>query len=182
MTTPETTPVEVTQADDAVAKLIDPDAWHETLPTDGCGAYWMGRRNKARAQAHAIHALISDRASNKAGGLWYRRWFTVQTRVNELEALIDNPPAHRFWGAGEPDCPSDIKAGNGELHTLRCKACGQDNPRNDRCHRLTPRQDGLREAATFLLWAYDQKQPVADAHEAWKALRAALSPDDGEGK
>lgn len=39
----------------------------------------------------------------------------------------------------------------------------------------TARQDGLREAATFLLWAYDQKQPVADAHEAWKALRAALS-------
>lgn len=31
---------------------------------------------------------------------------------------------HIFWGAGEPDCPREIKAGNGELHTLRCKVCG----------------------------------------------------------
>ena len=44
-----------------------------------------------------------------------------------------NPRRHRFWGAGEPDCPREIKAGNGELHTLRCKVCGQDDPRDDRC-------------------------------------------------
>lgn len=44
-----------------------------------------------------------------------------------------NPPRHDFWGAGERDCPREIKAGNGELHTLRCKVCGEDNPRNDRC-------------------------------------------------
>jgi len=44
-----------------------------------------------------------------------------------------NPLKHQYWGAGEPDCPRDIKAGNGELHTLRCKVCGQDNPRDDRC-------------------------------------------------
>jgi hypothetical protein len=44
-----------------------------------------------------------------------------------------NPPRHRFWGAGEPDCPRDIKAGNGELHTLRCKVCGQDDPRDNFC-------------------------------------------------
>lgn len=31
---------------------------------------------------------------------------------------------HMFWGAGESDCPRDIKAANGELHTLRCKRCG----------------------------------------------------------
>jgi hypothetical protein len=49
-----------------------------------------------------------------------------------LRAALD-PPKHDFWGAGEPDCPREIKAGNGELHTLRCKACGQDNPRDDRC-------------------------------------------------
>jgi hypothetical protein len=34
---------------------------------------------------------------------------------------------HKFWGAGEADCPADIKASNGELHTLRCKVCGKDN-------------------------------------------------------
>lgn len=50
-----------------------------------------------------------------------------------LRALLANPPKHKFWGAGEIDCPKDIKAGNGELHTLRCKVCGEDNPRDDIC-------------------------------------------------
>lgn len=34
---------------------------------------------------------------------------------------------HVFWGAGETDCPRDIKARNGELHTLRCKICGSES-------------------------------------------------------
>lgn len=34
------------------------------------------------------------------------------------------PMRHHFWGAGEPDCPPELKAPNGELHTIRCKACG----------------------------------------------------------
>lgn len=37
---------------------------------------------------------------------------------------------HVYWGAGEPNCPREIKAGNGELHTLRCKVCGQDSPKS----------------------------------------------------
>lgn len=37
---------------------------------------------------------------------------------------------HIYWAAGEPDCPRDIKASNGELHTLRCKVCGSDNPKS----------------------------------------------------
>lgn len=37
---------------------------------------------------------------------------------------------HVYWAAGEPDCPRDIKARNGELHTLRCKICGQDRPKS----------------------------------------------------
>ncbi|UKK84769.1 hypothetical protein L7H23_01300 [Sphingopyxis sp. BSN-002] len=49
---------------DAVAKIIDPDAWHETLPTDGCGAYWVGRRNKARERAKAIAAAMVAPAAN----------------------------------------------------------------------------------------------------------------------
>lgn len=49
-----------------------------------------------------------------------------------LRAALD-PPKHKFWGAGEPDCPREIKAGNGELHTLRCKVCGVDSPRDDFC-------------------------------------------------
>jgi len=32
--------------------------------------------------------------------------------------------SHVLWGAGEPDCPSELKSSNGELHTLQCKTCG----------------------------------------------------------
>lgn len=35
-----------------------------------------------------------------------------------------NLPKHKFWGAGEQDCPPELKAPNGELHTMRCKVCG----------------------------------------------------------
>lgn len=49
-----------------------------------------------------------------------------------MRAALD-PPRHKFWGAGEADCPREIKAGNGELHTLRCKVCGKDNPEDWRC-------------------------------------------------
>lgn len=42
---------------------------------------------------------------------------------------------HDFWRAGEPDCPREIKAGNGELHTLRCKRCGLDSPRDAICRQ-----------------------------------------------
>lgn len=51
-----------------------------------------------------------------------------------LDALIEIGAAlrrkHIFWGAGEPDCPREIKAPNGELHTLRCKVCGIDGPKS----------------------------------------------------
>lgn len=40
---------------------------------------------------------------------------------------------HQFWGAGEPDCPADIKAPNGELHTLQCKLCGAKSPKSPVC-------------------------------------------------
>lgn len=125
---------------DGIAKIIDPDAWHETLPTDGCGAYWIGRRNDARGKANQVVDALQNAKFNKAGGLWYRRWFKAQERVNELERMLESPPRHRFWGAGEANCPGVIKAGNGELHTLRCKACGLDNPRDQIC-LATPKED-----------------------------------------
>ncbi len=46
---------------------------------------------------------------------------------------VGGPLKHDFWRAGEPDCPREIKAGNGELHTLRCKRCGLDSPRGQIC-------------------------------------------------
>lgn len=54
-------------------------------------------------------------------------------RVASLEATLRNPPKHDYWMAGEKDCPQDIKAGNGEIHTLRCKRCGLDSPRDQIC-------------------------------------------------
>lgn len=40
---------------------------------------------------------------------------------------------HKYWGAGDPECPKDIKAPNGELHTLKCKNCGLEDPRTPVC-------------------------------------------------
>lgn len=51
--------------------------------------------------------------------------------VAVLLAAIKNPTKHVYWGAGEPDCPKDIKARNGELHTIRCKKC--DDPKAAVC-------------------------------------------------
>lgn len=55
----------------------------------------------------------------------------MEARLNDavahVKALLTNPPKHRFWAAGEPDCPREIKASNGELHTLRCKLCVYQN-------------------------------------------------------
>lgn len=56
---------------------------------------------------------------------------------HEIRLIIrhaqSNRRRHKLWGAGEADCPREIKAGNGELHTLRCKVCGADNPPDDIC-------------------------------------------------
>jgi hypothetical protein len=67
---------------------------------------------------------------------------SLQAEIARLRALIENPPKHDFWGAGEPDCPREIKAGNGELHTLRCKVCGVDSPRDDFCRTAASRTTG----------------------------------------
>jgi hypothetical protein len=48
-----------------------------------------------------------------------------------LTAALKDPPKHKFWGAGEKDCPPEIKARNGELHTLRCKLC--ESPKHPIC-------------------------------------------------
>lgn len=57
----------------------------------------------------------------------------AEAENKRLREALDNPPKHDFWGAGEPDCPREIKARNGEIHTLRCKRCGVDNPPDNIC-------------------------------------------------
>lgn len=54
-----------------------------------------------------------------------KRVDTALKLIAKTMRTLLNPPRHRFWGAGEHDCPREIKAGNGELHTLRCKVCGE---------------------------------------------------------
>lgn len=50
---------------------------------------------------------------------------------------------HQFWGAGEPDCPPDLKAANGELHTMRCKVCGDGwRKSKDVCDPIQRKGDG----------------------------------------
>lgn len=56
---------------------------------------------------------------------------TVSQEAERIEAIVSRK--HMYWGAGEPDCPREIKCSNGELHTLRCKVCGQDSPRSPIC-------------------------------------------------
>ena len=60
--------------------------------------------------ADAIHALVKQACPTPGEALRQRSPSAVRK--------------HQWWGAGEPDCPKEIKAGNGELHTLRCKVCG----------------------------------------------------------
>lgn len=64
---------------------------------------------------------------------------------HEIRLIVNHARAfqrHDYWGAGEPGCPREIKAGNGELYKLRCKRCGVDNPRDNRCFGIaTPPED-----------------------------------------
>ena len=60
-------------------------------------------------------------------------YIKLKAEFERLRAFISNPPRHKFWGAGEPDCPKEIKAHNGEIWQMRCKVCNQTNPRWDFC-------------------------------------------------
>lgn len=82
-------------------------------------------------------------------------------RLRERLRELENPPAHRYWRPGEADCPGEIKAGNGELHTLRCKVCGLDNPRNQVC-RGAPAAAELAGRETI---AGDELRPLHDAQD-----------------
>lgn len=59
-------------------------------------------------------------------------WQMMADFANEAveEYKVKASRKHIYWGAGEPNCPPEIKAGNGELHTLRCKVCGLDSPKS----------------------------------------------------
>jgi hypothetical protein len=65
----------------------------------------------------------------------------LEAEVARLTAMLTNPPTHDYWGAGEPDCPRDLKSGNGECWRLRCKVCGLDNPLDTICRAALNNQE-----------------------------------------
>jgi len=88
--------------------------WYKTLPK-------KAREALSLAHLHGLAKALRGAPAERLAG-------------DMSPEAYDRAPKHRYWGAGEPDCPRDIKAGNGELHTLRCKICGLDDPRNPICH------------------------------------------------
>lgn len=114
-------------------------------------------------------------------------------KVSTAMALLDktlhsalNPSKHDYWGAGEPDCPKEIKAGNGELHTLRCRVCGMDNPSDNRCAALRQAPEAqvsklvsaLEHIAEY--WNRDQNE-TAMADALWHIIETAETALDGMG-
>lgn len=96
---------------------------------------------------NADHIALWLEANKDDSPLGWLACRIVEAHEHALSVFAGNPPKHVFWGAGEPDCPKDIKASNGELHTLRCKNCGEENLRNPICRAAlaTLRADGQGE-------------------------------------
>jgi len=129
---------------------------------------WRHAKNKAmntQSNSEALHPT-SGSPSSVIGDGFYRttapgtfgpsEWLDLMLAVQdgrctcmrakalierEIDTRLENPPKHDYWGAGDPECPKEIKAGNGELHTLRCKKCGQDSPRSPICREFNPEND-----------------------------------------
>lgn len=80
---------------------------------------------------HSAHQLGQMNAAHELD------WQYLEEGTARILHVIDQEVAkavdaatrkHVFWAAGESDCPRDIKASNGELHTLQCKVCGEKRP------------------------------------------------------
>lgn len=55
----------------------------------------------------------------------------VSETADRIAAMVTRK--HTYWSAGETECPSEIKAGNGEITKLLCKVCGDVNTRSRFC-------------------------------------------------
>ena len=73
------------------ARIIDPDAWHETLPTDGCGVYWIDRRNKARRKAQELQPLVQE----AVGG-----WRDIGSAPRDWDDVLVFSPEHECFNCG----------------------------------------------------------------------------------
>jgi hypothetical protein len=101
---------------------------------------------------------------------------------------------HQFWGAGEPDCPPELKASNGELHTVRCKVCGDNWRKSFEClTAFRANQQELCERWLLDHWrgrgygtSMSEREHLAslrkngDADTAWLIWQAALAANSGK--
>lgn len=125
-----------------VAKIIDPDAWHETLPTDGLGAYWIDRRGKAREQARAVLSAIQSAETAPIDMLLFCPRCDMQ-HVDEPSEGWNNPP-HRSHLCLECGCvwrPADVATNGVSGIETKGKADNWDAQSGD-----ASRDAGLREA------------------------------------
>lgn len=93
----------------------------------------QARVAELEAENATLAAGSCDVPGGKIGDEHGHFYCALQAENTRLREALENPPKHNFWSAGEPDCPRDLKAGNGEIWKLRCKVCGQDNPRDQLC-------------------------------------------------
>jgi hypothetical protein len=93
-----------------------------------CGGKAELTGHDPRASERWVTCRICGACSGKAP--------TAPQAVSRWSARVF-PPKHQYWGAGEPGCPWDIKASNGELYMLRCKVCGNEDARDTICHAKT---------------------------------------------
>lgn len=97
--------------------------WKQTEMADLSSEHLKGERMKLY---HKYFSALLEHAEQTGG-----RSASGVFNQARLRDAITQAPRHEFWGAGDPDCPKDIKAANGELHTLRCKNC--DDPKFPVC-------------------------------------------------
>lgn len=100
------------------------------------GYSWMKETAKAQATiAELVEAGDALRSfaeiyvgADSAGALYseFSAWDAAKSAAPVSQAK------HDFWYAGQPDCPPELKAGC-EIHTLKCKVCGMENPRTPFC-------------------------------------------------
>lgn len=57
----------------------------------------------------------------------------LQQQVDHLRDILRNPPTHLYWSMSEANYPEDLTSKTGKLPSLRCKICGETDPRVNVC-------------------------------------------------
>ena len=114
---------------DTMAACLDAKARIVSLEVEVVRLYGNAKANNMLARHETAGREEAAAALTEANA----KLEALEAENKRLRKVLENPPKHRYWGAGEPDCPRELKAGNGELHTLRCKVCGNEDARSTIC-------------------------------------------------